>query len=58
MYEVLEGKDMKESSARGGGGVCACACACVFFVVVVVFLMLTYRQEPITWPTSIDMVAG
>ena len=57
MYEVLEGKDMKESSARGGG-VCACACACVFFVVVVVFLMLTYRQEPITWPTSIDMVGG
>ena len=55
MYEVLEGKDMKESSARGGGG---CACACVFFVVVVFFLMLTYRQEPITWPTSIDMVAG
>ena len=49
MYEVLEGKDMKESSARGGG---------VFFVVVVFFLMLTYRQEPITWPTSIDMVAG
>ena len=35
MYEVLEGKDMKESSARGGGG--ACACACVFFVVVVFF---------------------
>ena len=47
MYDVLEGKDMKESSARGGG-VCACACVCVFFVVVVVFLMLTYRQEPIT----------
>ena len=43
---------------QGGGGVCACACACVFFVVVVVFLMLTYRQEPITWPTSIDMVGG
>ena len=53
MYEVLEGKDMKESSARGGG-----VCACVFFVVVVVFLMLTYRQEPITWPTSIDMGGG
>ena len=35
MYEVLEGKDMKESSARGGGGVCACVC--VFFVVVVFF---------------------
>ena len=35
MYDVLEGKDMKESSARGGG--CACACACVFFVVVVFF---------------------
>ena len=48
MYDVLEGKDMKESSARGGGGVCACACVCVFFVVVVFFLMLTYRQEPIT----------
>ena len=49
MYDVLEGKDMKESSARGGGGV---FCCCFFF------LMLTYRQEPITWPTSIDMVAG
>ena len=55
MYDVLEGKDMKESSARGGGG---CACAGVFFVVVVFFLMLTYRQEHITWPTSIVMVAG
>ena len=43
---------------QGGGGVCACACAGVFFVVVVVFLMLTYRQEPITWPTSIDMGGG
>ena len=40
MYDVLEGKDMKESSARGGGVcacACACACACVFFVVVVFF---------------------
>ena len=56
MYDVLEGKDMKESSARvGGGGVCVCVCV---FCCCCFFLMLTYRQEPITWPTSIDMVAG
>ena len=56
MYEVLEGKDMKESSARGGGGVCVRVRVC--FLLLLFFLMLTYRQEPITWPTSIDMVAG
>ena len=54
MYEVLEGKDMKESSARGGG----CVRVRVCFLLLLFFLMLTYRQEPITWPTSIDMVAG
>ena len=54
MYEVLEGKDIKESSARGGGGVRVRVC----FLLLLFFLMLTYRQEPITWPTSIDMVAG
>ena len=40
---------------QGGGG---CACACVFFVVVVFFLMLTYRQEPITWPTRHEASRG
>ena len=53
MYEVLEGKDIKESSARGGG-----VRVRVCFLLLLFFLMLTYRQEPITWPTSIDMVAG
>ena len=57
MYDVLEGKDMKESSARGGGG-CVRVRVRVCFLLLLFFLMLTYRQEPITWPTSIDMVAG
>ena len=35
MYEVLEGKDMKESSARGGGG-------CVRVRVRVCFLLLLF----------------
>ena len=36
MYEVLEGKDMKESSARGGGG-CVRVRVCVCFLLLLFF---------------------
>ena len=37
MYDVLEGKDMKESSARGGGGVCVRVRVRVCFLLLLFF---------------------